>query len=513
MGDQLAMLILSRYARYLLFGIGTVYFLLGLVPSPYDDSDHSDIPHRMKAALPKKKKAPLTPKERLHLQTIEQEMITVGVQHYATTVSMNKENESSVLHGIDAYRASEYPVLSLSDGPSLVQVRFLMGSDLTTSSKFLVDGIERSSYLKLVSVEQYDRWRFTSYVINQLDALHPVIYIADVESMSMDCHVLHALVKHNYLQYNETVPKALVVMDYSGSPERLHCPSLETLIPRTSIRLTRRNIVERRHWDRHQQWIEVGDLAPNDGILLSGGPILHSPHVLRSEFVSLLQETLAGITNQEDKNKKIVHRKRSKDLIHSWRPDDYSHYSFFRRQVSEIVASLDRVYSRSREIHAVVNVSGKVERLEQNMIDAKYVDRLLSAKVVVVAQRDEWEGHYRLWEALASGALVLTDDTLALPEGLVNGTSIVVYDSAESLREHLLHYLSNKNDKQRVRIAQQGFDIAMGRHQSWHRLEEILFGQALTQVDKPYEAPPSKSPRTLLKGDDRIYFEDMFDFD
>jgi glycosyltransferase involved in cell wall biosynthesis len=122
---------------------------------------------------------------------------------------------------------------------------------------------------------------------------------------------------------------------------------------------------------------------------------------------------------------------------------------------------------------------------------------LLQSKIVVVAQRDEWEDHYRLYESLASGALVLTDPMLALPEGLVNGTNLLVYDTLQDLERLLTYYL--KHDEERQEIAKRGFSMVMGRHRSWHRMEQILFGQPQTSVDKPYAEAPRKQERPEMK--------------
>jgi hypothetical protein len=51
----------------------------------------------------------------------------------------------------------------------------------------------------------------------------------------------------------------------------------------------------------------------------------------------------------------------------------------------------------------------------------------MTSKIVVVAQRDRWEDHYRLMEALSRSTMVLLDDMISLLRGLENGTSIVLF--------------------------------------------------------------------------------------
>jgi Glycosyl transferases group 1 len=86
--------------------------------------------------------------------------------------------------------------------------------------------------------------------------------------------------------------------------------------------------------------------------------------------------------------------------------------------------------------------------------------------------------HYRLFEALISGALVMTDRMLSLPDGLQNGTSIVEFSSQQELGALIDYYL--RHPEERFEIGRQGRLIAMSRHRSWHRMEEIIFGQRLT---------------------------------
>lgn len=103
---------------------------------------------------------------------------------------------------------------------------------------------------------------------------------------------------------------------------------------------------------------------------------------------------------------------------------------------------------------------------------------MLEAKIIIVTQRDAWEDHYRLMEALVSGAMVMTDKMLSLPRGLENGTSVVEFESAEDLRQQILHYI--RHPKERIEIARRGREVAMTYHRTWHRIEEVVFGRPLS---------------------------------
>jgi spore maturation protein CgeB len=102
----------------------------------------------------------------------------------------------------------------------------------------------------------------------------------------------------------------------------------------------------------------------------------------------------------------------------------------------------------------------------------------------VVVQRDGWEDHYRLFEALASGPMVLADKMLGLPRGLENGTNLVLFDILLDMERLILHYLAWPEE--RIAISKRGLEMAMGQHRTWHRMEELVFGCPLTRTGPPY---------------------------
>ena len=107
-------------------------------------------------------------------------------------------------------------------------------------------------------------------------------------------------------------------------------------------------------------------------------------------------------------------------------------------------------------------------------VNENYAAALLSHKIIIVCQRDSWEDHYRLMEALAGGALVMTDPMHPLPAGIEDGKQLVVYESIAALKDKIKYYL--EHEEERLEIAQSGHDVAMSRHRSWHRMEELVFG-------------------------------------
>jgi hypothetical protein len=84
---------------------------------------------------------------------------------------------------------------------------------------------------------------------------------------------------------------------------------------------------------------------------------------------------------------------------------------------------------------------------------------------------------------------------IAMPAGLIDGVNIVVYDSPSSLKKLIRHYLQPEHEEERKKIAIEGYKVAMGRHRCWHRLEELLFGRPLTNVDSSTLIPPIREKR------------------
>ena len=375
-------------------------------------------------------------------------------------------------NALKSYSPALHPILDPAvitpDSTKPLSVRFLTGSNkaVTSETRMLLDAIERSKYLKLVSISFLGRPPTVDILyVNDIEkSKAPVIWMVDFLSIGRDCHALETLVKHVKALDGASTHLQLILLDYSASWENPSCPNLEQLVP--NIRLAKRGIVKDRHWDK--SWVKVGKIAPNLSTF-TGGPALYMPHAVRQVFVDQI---------------KLAHPyklKRSTDVIHFWRMGDNSHFTHLRDTVSRIVSSMQGTMVGTHRIQALVKTFGKSKDMDINRVHSQYVEETLKSKIIVVAQRDEYEDHYRLMESLASGAMVMTDVMLGLPSGFKDKENIIVYDSAESLRQLLIFYLNPKNAGKRRRIAQKGWELAMSKHRSWHRVEELLFGKPISK--------------------------------
>eukprot|EP00980_Cylindrotheca_fusiformis_P002999 scaffold692_cov118-Cylindrotheca_fusiformis.AAC.21 len=399
-----------------------------------------------------------SPYERIALERIAYDWDISQVAAFTSSAASGKETERRIKQP-----SQKTPFLA----PQHVQVHFL--ADATTpnpTSKFILDGLERSSYMELTGITiaqlHATERQLATLQVYERDERKSLVYIVDWGSMNRDCHLLQTLL--GKLQVPKT--SSIVLMDFTASHRHEPCLGGDTGNDGDGYQrvfYTKRSLVQNRYFD--SDWTHPGDL------MNERDSVIHSPLILRESFVDMIQNVSSTLTTKEKK------QGRTTNVLFNWKPGDYSHYAFLRRRVAEQVTA----------IHGNVT----------SLADETYVRALLQSKIVVVTQRDEWEDHYRLYESLASGALVLTDPMLVMPHGLANGTNLLVYRNVKELKSLARYYL--KHETEREAIAKRGFAMVMGRHRSWHRMEEILFGSPQTLVDQPYSEAPRKMERPEMK--------------
>ncbi len=89
----------------------------------------------------------------------------------------------------------------------------------------------------------------------------------------------------------------------------------------------------------------------------------------------------------------------------------------------------------------------KTENKEyRNEINNDYLEKMLRCKIIVTSNPNLWEGDYRLYEALISGALVFVDNMKAI-SGFTDNENICFYDlnNLEGLKNKLIYYLHSDN--------------------------------------------------------------------
>ena len=219
------------------------------------------------------------------------------------------------------------------------------------------------------------------------------------------------------------------------------------------------------------------------------GPIIHLDYTVRTDLLEemytiLKDKSRAIVANSHSLGKIGMYSNtpsiksdifssmdRPKDAAHFW--DDVNAQGTNIRLRNEVSRALKSLQAEWPELNVFAGEAGEREKSGRNFVQSDYAAALLEYKIVVVCQRDTHETHYRLMEALISGAMVMTDPANFFPEGIEDGRSIVIYRSVAELKEKILYFLENENE--RKMIARNGRAIMLDRHRSWQWLEHMLF--------------------------------------
>jgi hypothetical protein len=276
----------------------------------------------------------------------------------------------------------------------------------------------------------------------------------------------------------------IYIVDYNDWPHFIRCRNIEQLVGRDCVRYAKRSIAHMRHWDEQLSWVDVGEppnLTTPDGIQYQ-----HISYYVRTDTIRAIQESLVqrGVTSTLGslvESAATSALRRTTDVAHFWPVHSHEHNLelqsvHLRDVVSHVLSKLQQHHPK--EMTSFVGLAGVGKRLGRTNIATAYIDQLLDSKIVVVSQRDDWEDHFRLLEALVSGALVMTDFMHGLPAGFENGKNLIVYTSPQDLVDLILYYL--EHDEERLQVASAGRLLAMERHRTWHRIEDIVFGEPLT---------------------------------
>jgi hypothetical protein len=221
------------------------------------------------------------------------------------------------------------------------------------------------------------------------------------------------------------------------------------------------------------------------------GMSFHAPFAVRTDFVNSIQDLLPEMVAQSQPVKSsssIPYHPtdtidRHIDIVHLWEVLIPSKNNDLRNLVTEKVTAMGNLphpVEHQRKLVVDTSIQGDRAHAGRWGVSDAYATTLLRAKIIVVTQRDQWEDHFRLFEALASGAMVLMDEMLSLPHSLQDGESVVFFRSLDELQELAMYYL--QNTEERLEIARNGWEICMRKHRSWHRLEEMLFGRGITKT-------------------------------
>jgi len=129
------------------------------------------------------------------------------------------------------------------------------------------------------------------------------------------------------------------------------------------------------------------------------------------------------------------------------------------------------------EQHGLKNKSSLGDVSSGRRFDHTYLSHLADSKIIVTCNPWNWEGDFRLWEALLSGALVMVDKMAIphwMPHPFVHKKHLIFYDTTnQSEFNSLLEYYIEHEDEAR-RIGEAGYNFVLDHHMSKDRVSYIL---------------------------------------
>lgn len=124
-------------------------------------------------------------------------------------------------------------------------------------------------------------------------------------------------------------------------------------------------------------------------------------------------------------------------------------------------------------------------------ISLTYFQQMFNARIIVTVNPADWEGDFRLWESLCTGALIFVDP-LYVPYAypLVGGEHIVYFDNNNrtDLFTKLDYYRANPAEARRVAI--NGYLFAMKFHRTVNMMDYILRSADLQRASVQREPLP-----------------------
>mmetsp|Transcript_1260 Transcript_1260/g.2782 ORF Transcript_1260/g.2782 Transcript_1260/m.2782 type:complete len:299 (-) Transcript_1260:126-1022(-) len=145
-------------------------------------------------------------------------------------------------------------------------------------------------------------------------------------------------------------------------------------------------------------------------------------------------------------------------------------------------------------------VSGQVNTATRTTVSMAYFQQMFNSQIIVTVNPMNWEGDFRLWESMCTGALVFVDP-LYVPYNfpLIGGEHVVYFDNNNKtdLWNKLDFYRANLVEARRVAVS--GYLYAMKYHRTVSIADYILRSAHLKQTEQhnARQLPPLRTPQYL----------------
>jgi hypothetical protein len=196
----------------------------------------------------------------------------------------------------------------------------------------------------------------------------------------------------------------------------------EKLLQPQHVSFFKRSMIVDRYWNESLQWVNTGRFLQNT--YTQQGVLHHLGMPVRTDIVQALESHLLLADNSNNSSSSsskmtlasaIEELPRNTDVAHFWplhdsRVDEVNRDDGrLRDAVSHAIADLHNAtipdrssdknsniqHSRRRALRLFVDTVGAGREEGRHTVQVEYVRQLLDTKIVVVAQRDGWEDHYR----------------------------------------------------------------------------------------------------------------------
>lgn len=138
-----------------------------------------------------------------------------------------------------------------------------------------------------------------------------------------------------------------------------------------------------------------------------------------------------------------------------------------------IAGLIQQKLSNKYKVHT--GLVGNAGTIGRNTIQMDYYRKILDSKIIVTVNPDNWEGDWRLFEALSCSPLVMVDRMLTpVKNNFVDGKHLVYYDTnkLDVLLEKIDYYMENLDKSQT--IATSGYNHTLKYHSAKNRIDEVL---------------------------------------
>ena len=148
------------------------------------------------------------------------------------------------------------------------------------------------------------------------------------------------------------------------------------------------------------------------------------------------------------------------------------------------------------KIHNITNmVSKELNMANRPSISRVYFNRMASSKIIVTVNPAAWEGDFRLWEALSSGALIFVDHLyVPHPYPLIDGKHIIYYsnNNKTELYNKLDYYRKHPNIARRIAV--NGYLHALKYHRTVNLADYILRSASVKRRNDSYKGDGGSKP-------------------